>query len=71
MNKLKIIDNPDTEMKETAEAALKEMKRKYGKRYCPCSFLRIDSFVCPCQDFRESECEGECNCGRYKKIISE
>jgi len=65
---LKIIDNPDTELKEIAETALQEMQKQYGKRYCPCGLQQIDDYVCPCKVFREQDYEGECNCGRYKKV---
>ena len=64
----KIIDNPDTELREIAEKALQEMKNKYGKRYCPCGLEQIDENICPCEDFKNQDWEGECNCGRYEKV---
>jgi len=65
---LKIVNNPDEELREEAERQLNENKEKYGKRYCPCSFDKTEEWVCPCKKFREQDYPGECNCGRYSKI---
>lgn len=43
----------------------------FGKRYCPCAIIRDDDAVCPCKDFRENVKEGQCNCGKYIKVIEE
>ena len=66
---LKIISNRDEELAEEAERQLKEMKSKYGKRYCPCALIQNEDTICPCKTFREQDCPGECACGRYEKII--
>lgn len=65
---LKIISNRDKVLAEEAEKQLKEIKNKYGKRYCPCSLDRNNDTICPCLSFREMDKEGECYCGRYEKI---
>jgi len=65
---LKIIDNPDTEMMQSAELGLQNMKAKYGKRYCPCAIKQNEDTICPCKNFREQDTTGECHCGRYTKI---
>ena len=62
---LKIIDNPDIELRDEAERQLKENKEKYGKRYCPCALQHTEEWICMCKDFREQDFEGECHCGRY------
>ena len=67
---LKIIDNRDKELMETAEEALKDMKTKYGKRFCPCALELTEDYICPCQPFRNQDYAGECNCGRYEKIMT-
>ena len=64
---LKIIDNPDTELRDIAETKLQAMKEKYGKRYCPCAFEQTQDTLCPCKSFREQLEPGECHCGRYFK----
>lgn len=56
----------DKEIKETVLAGLQRNKEKYGKRYCPCSLVRIDDTVCMCKEFREME-EGTCHCQLYIK----
>ena len=65
---LKIIDNPDTELREMAEQQLIEMKEKYGKRYCPCALEYTQDTICLCKEFREKNEVGSCHCGRYYKI---
>ena len=65
---LKIIDNRDTDLLEIAKQQLQEQREKYGKAYCPCSFIKSQDWVCPCKKFREQAEPGECNCGRYEKI---
>lgn len=65
---LRIVDNPDNELRELAEVALQNMKQKFGKRFCPCGLEQKLSNICPCEDFRNQNYIGECNCGRYIKI---
>lgn len=65
---LKIIDNPMIKDKEEAEKALRDMEKKYGKRYCPCALRQEDDTICICKQFREQDVPGECHCGRYVKI---
>ena len=36
---IKVTDNK--EVKETVLAGLKHNKEKYGKKYCPCSILKL------------------------------
>lgn len=64
----KIIPNRDEELANEAEKHLKEMKEKYGVRYCPCALERNEDTVCICKEFREQDFPGECHCGRYEKI---
>ena len=35
--------------------------------YCLCMPSKNEDTKCPCKEFRESEIEGECHCGRYQK----
>lgn len=35
--------------------------------YCPCAIERTEDALCMCKEFRE-QTEGECHCGRYKKV---
>lgn len=66
---MKIIDNTDLDLRNEAERQLNENKIKYGKRYCPCALELSKDWICPCREFREQQTEGECHCGRYKKVI--
>lgn len=65
---LKIIDNPDIEAKNIAEKSLQRMQQIYGQRYCPCALEQGPDTLCICKKFREQDYEGECHCGRYKKV---
>lgn len=65
---LKIISNRNKELVEEAERQLKEMKEKYGERYCPCALKHDKDTICMCKAFREQDYPGECCCGRYEKI---
>lgn len=64
----KIILNRDKELAEEAERQLKEMKEKYGERYCPCALEHSIDTICMCKAFREQDYPGECYCGKYEKI---
>lgn len=68
---LKIVTNDDEELVKEAEKQLQLMKEKYRKRYCPCALEFTQDTICPCKNFRDKEEEGECDCGRYKKIKSD
>lgn len=35
--------------------------------YCPCAIEKTEDTRCMCKEFRE-QTEGECHCGRYKKV---
>ena len=35
--------------------------------YCPCAIEKNEDTRCICKEFREMD-EGECHCGRYKKV---
>lgn len=35
--------------------------------YCPCAIEKNEDTRCMCKEFREMV-EGECHCGRYKKV---
>lgn len=61
---MKVTDNK--EIRRIVLDGLKRNKEKYGKRYCPCSFIRNEDTVCPCKEFREME-EGICHCQLYTK----
>lgn len=63
MNDLKIIKNPDVVIYEEVTKAVKD-----NNGYCPCELIKNQNTKCPCKDFREQKNEGECHCGRYKKV---
>ena len=69
--KYRILNNPNTELKELAESQLQDSKNKYGKRYCPCALELNQDWICPCKVFRERDSEGECHCGRYIKVLKD
>lgn len=61
MSKLKIIEvNPD--IREDVEA---------NNGYCPCAIWQNPDTLCMCKDFREQTEPGECNCGRFEKVVEE
>ena len=60
---LKIIKNPD---KKVYEQVTKAVEQNDG--YCPCELLRTADTKCICTNFKQQQTEGECHCGRYKKI---
>ena len=41
---------------------------KENDGYCLCMPSKNEDTKCPCKDFRECETEGECHCGRYRKV---
>ena len=45
-----------------------ENKDKYGKRYCPCSYIRSNNTVCMCKEFRDAPSGTTCHCGIYTKV---
>ena len=65
---LKIINNPDKELRDESEKQLQENMLKYGARYCPCALEHNADWICPCKEFIQCQSEGECHCGRYLKI---
>lgn len=64
---MKIVKTKDTELIKEIDKKLEENKIKYGKKYCPCSFVHDDDHVCMCKEFVESIEEGPCHCGKYIK----
>lgn len=60
--------NPNLALASLVEEAIKSMKEKYGKSYCPCNIEHNDDTVCMCKVFREQSTPGECPCGRYIKV---
>lgn len=67
--KLKTILNPNREIVRQIDKGLEENKNKYGKRYCPCSLLREDKMICPCEEFRNQTATGFCHCQKFQKIL--
>jgi len=63
MAELKIVANYDLRAVAEAVAALKA-----NDGYCPCALERNEDTKCMCKEFRESQEEGVCHCGRYRKI---
>lgn len=63
MNSLKIIKNPDVTIYKEVTKAVKD-----NNGYCPCELIKNEDTKCPCKNFREQKNEGECHCGRYKKV---
>ena len=39
--------------------------------YCPCAIWQNEDTQCMCKEFREQEEPGECQCGRFKKVVDE
>ena len=39
--------------------------------YCPCAIWQTPDTKCMCKDFREQDQPGECQCGRFKKVVDE
>lgn len=60
---MKIILNPDKEMREMAQKAVKD-----NEGYCPCRAEKTADTKCMCKWFRESKEEGFCHCGLYERI---
>lgn len=64
--------NEDKEYAKSIMDKLKDNKKKYGKRYCPCVISKLyegensDDYVCMCKEFREQE-NGWCHCHLYFK----
>lgn len=56
---LKIVEiNPDF------KAAVEE-----NNGYCPCLIEQNQDTKCMCKDFRDQAIPGECNCGRFAKVM--
>ena len=60
--------NEDKEYAKSIMDKLKDNKKKYGKRYCPCALEYTQDTICLCKEFREKNEVGSCHCGRYYKI---
>jgi hypothetical protein len=58
-----IFPNEDFE----AYSAITE-KIKNNKGYCVCSLRKTKDTICICTEFKQSNKEGECHCGRFRKI---
>jgi hypothetical protein len=43
-------------------------KIKENDGFCICSLVKTDDTICVCKAFRESTDEGECHCGRFRKV---
>lgn len=63
-----ILKTENKELWETVQKGLQANKEKYGKRYCPCSFIRNNNTVCMCKEFRDAPSGTTCHCGIYTKV---
>lgn len=59
---MRILANPDAEAYKKISEAVKE-----NGGYCPCLAIKTADTKCPCKDFRETNQEGYCHCGRFYK----
>lgn len=55
----------DSEHAAKIAKALDDADAKYGERYCPCSVLKNQHTICPCQQFRCNPNLKECHCKLY------
>jgi hypothetical protein len=39
--------------------------------YCPCAIWQNEDTKCMCKEFREQKEPGECQCGRFEKVVDE
>ena len=62
---MKIIENPDTKIRNSIRKALKE-----NNNYCPCKLEQIPENKCICKEFREQS-DGMCHCGVFIKVKEE
>ena len=60
---LKIVPNPDCKKYAEVTVAVHD-----NSGFCPCAIDKNDDTKCPCKEFREQQTEGECHCGRFKKV---
>lgn len=59
----KIVPNDDI-------CLVKEIRRKLieNNGYCPCRIVKNNDTKCMCKEFRDSQEEGLCHCGLYRKV---
>ena len=60
---MKILLNEDKEQ-------VKKLKEKIAqnKGHCCCAIVFTDDNLCMCKEFKESQEEGFCDCGLFRKI---
>lgn len=66
--------NPDKELVEMIDQAIKKNKEEFGFRFCPCvpsEFYfkeNYKDYICPCKEFIQNTAIGEtCHCGKFIK----
>ena len=56
--------HPNTKLVDVVIKGLAKNLEKHGELYCPCSFVKDESTICPCVELRT---EGTCHCNLFQK----
>lgn len=60
--------NPNQAQRDTVIRGLIKNLIKYGYTYCPCSILRNEDNICPCENLHEDiKKNGTCHCRLFFK----